>query len=304
MKFVGAHVSAAGGIDRAPLNAARIGAKAFALFTQNQRQWNPKMPTEHEIASFRENCRANGFLPDRILAHDSYLINLGHPDAGQRAKSRNVFIRQMHLCEKLDIELLNFHPGSHLRIASEEETLARIAESINLALAETSRVTAVIENTAGQGSNVGHSFQQIARIIDLVEDKKRIGVCIDTAHAFAAGHDVRTAGSFSEVLEDFEKIIGLHYLRGMHLNDSRAELGSRVDRHASLGKGKIGLEAFRLIMNDRRFDAIPLILETPNPEEWPAEIRLLYSLSRGNSAPYENEAALGIQPQAGRQNNQ
>jgi deoxyribonuclease-4 len=277
MKHVGAHVSAAGGIDKAPINAARIGATAFSLFTQNQRQWKPKMPTDDVIAAFKENCRANGFLSGQILAHDSYLINLGHPDAEQLTKSRDAFIGQMELCGRLGIELLNLHPGSHLRIASEGSTIARIAESINMAIAGTGSVTAVIENTAGQGSNIGHSFEQIARIIDQVKDKRRVGVCIDTAHAFAAGHDLRTAESLAGVLDLFEEVIGFTYLRGMHLNDSKAEFGSRVDRHASLGKGKIGLEAFRMIMNDPRFDAIPLILETPNPEQWPEEIRLLYS---------------------------
>lgn len=278
MKFVGAHVSAAGGIDKAPLNAAEIGARAFALFTHNQRQWNPKMPAENTIAAFRENCRVNGFSRGRILAHDSYLINLGHPDASLLAKSRAAFTRQIHLCEKLGIELLNFHPGSHLRIASEEDTLIRIAESINMALAETKGVTAVIENTAGQGSNLGYRFEQIARIIERVDDKDRIGVCIDTAHAFAAGYDLRDARSFTEVFDSLEKIVGFSYLRGIHLNDSKAKLASRVDRHASLGRGEIGLEAFRLIMNDPRFDDMPLILETPDPKRWPEEISLLYAL--------------------------
>ncbi len=278
MKYVGAHVSTAGGVYKAPLNAAKIGARAFALFTRNQRQWNAKQPTNEKIQLFRENCRCNGFSPAQIIAHDSYLINLGHPKAEELVKSRMTFIEEMRLCEKLGIELLNFHPGSHLRISSEDETLARIAESINMALHKTKRVTAVIENTAGQGSNLGYSFEQISRIIELVQNKKRVGVCIDTAHAFAAGYDLRTAESFTDVFAAFERTIGFGYLRGMHINDSKEELGSRVDRHASLGEGKIGLEAFRLIMNDRRFNGIPLILETPDRERWKEEIRLLYSL--------------------------
>lgn len=277
MKFVGAHVSTTGGIDKAPLNAARIGARAFALFTRNQRQWNPKMPTAKQIGTFRENCRRMGFFPAQIIAHDSYLINLGHPGDGELLKSRTAFQTELRLCEQLGIELLNFHPGSHLRLASEKETLARIAESIDMALAETKGVTAVIENTAGQGSNLGYSFEQIAMIIELLDDKSRVGVCLDTAHLFAAGYDLRTTESFAGVLDAFDRIIGFGYLRGMHLNDSKAELGSRVDRHASLGEGKIGIEAFRLVMNDPRFDNIPLILETPSPEKWPEEIRLLYS---------------------------
>jgi deoxyribonuclease IV len=277
MKYVGAHVSAAGGIDKAPLNAAKIGAKAFALFTRNQRQWNAKEPAEDEIRRFRKNCRSNGFLPTQILAHDSYLINLGHPDPEKLTQSRTAFVKEMRLCQNLGIGLLNFHPGSHLRVSSEEETLARIAESINIALPETTKVIAVIENTAGQGSNLGCSFEQIARIIELTQNKKRIGVCIDTAHAFAAGYDLRTAKSLARVFEAFERTIGFGYLKGMHLNDSKADFDSQIDRHASLGEGKIGLEAFRLIMNDPRFDGIPLILETPDSKRWPEEIRLLYS---------------------------
>jgi len=282
MKYIGAHVSAAGGVDKAPLNAAKIKARAFALFTRNQRQWDAKEPADAEIRLFKKNCRSNGFLPARILAHDSYLINLGHPETEKLDKSRTAFIKEMRICEKLGIGLLNFHPGSHLRISFEDETLARIAESIDIALLETKKVTAVIENTAGQGSNLGYSFEQIARIIDLVQHKKRVGVCIDTAHAFAAGYDLRTAEFFTDVFAAFERIIGFIYLRGMHLNDSKAELGSRVDRHASLGKGKLGMEPFRLIMNDRRFDNIPLILETPDSKRWAEEITLLYSLAEPN----------------------
>jgi deoxyribonuclease-4 len=236
-----------------------------------------RLTNDNRIDMFRVNCRRMGFSPAQIIAHDSYLINLGHPGGEELLKSRTAFQSELRLCEKLGIELLNFHPGSHLRLASAEETLARIAESVDVALAETKMVTAVIENTAGQGSNLGCSFEQIARIIGLLDDKSRVGVCLDTAHLFAAGYDLRTSKSFAEVFDAFDKIIGFSYLRGMHINDSKAELGSRVDRHASLGEGKIGIEAFRLVMNDRRFDNIPLILETPSPARWPEEIRLLYS---------------------------
>ena len=278
MKYVGAHVSTAGGVDRAPLNAAKIGARAFALFIRNQRQWNAKQPGDNDIRLFRKNCRGNGFSPAQIIAHDSYLINLGHPDPEKLVKSRTAFLTEMRLCEKLGIELLNFHPGSHLGLSSEDETLARIAESLNIALSKTKKTVAVIENTAGQGSNLGYTFEQISRIIQLVQNKERVGVCIDTAHAFAAGYDLRAAESFNGVFADFGQTIGLGYLKGMHLNDSKADLGSRVDRHAPLGKGKLGMEPFRLIMNDRRFDNIPLILETPDHKNWAEEIRLLYSL--------------------------
>jgi len=278
MKYVGAHVSAAGVVGNAPLNAAAIGARAFALFTRNQRQWAAKPLTEEEIATFRTNCREKGFSAGQILAHDGYLINLGHPEAEALAKSRAAFLAEMRRCEALGITLLNFHPGSHLRLSSEEECLARIAESIRIALAGTEGVTAVIENTAGQGSNLGFRFEQIARIIERVDDRNRVGVCLDTAHTFAAGYDLRTPEAYAATLEEFDRIVGFGYLRGVHLNDSKAALGSRVDRHAPIGKGQIGLEPFRLIMNDRRFDRIPLILETPESERWAEEIRLLYAL--------------------------
>ena len=279
-KYVGAHVSAAGGVGQAPRNAAAIGARAFALFTRNQRQWQSKSLSLEEITAFRTNCQEEHYGPMQILAHDSYLINLGHPEPELLLKSRESFLEEMHRCEALGIALLNFHPGSHLRSSSEEECLARIAESINRALFETNGVTAVIENTAGQGSNLGFRFEQIAWIIEGIGDQNRVGVCLDTAHAFAAGYDLRTPESFAVTLEEFDRIIGFQYLRGAHLNDSKAALGSRVDRHAPLGKGNLGLETFRLIMNDGRFDGIPLILETPESDRWAEEIRLLYDLKR------------------------
>jgi deoxyribonuclease IV len=278
MKYVGAHVSAAGGIGNAPENAKAIGARAFALFTRNQRQWAAKPLTNGEIAAFRMNCREALYSPAQILAHDSYLINLGHPQRESLAKSRTAFITEMQRCEALGITLLNFHPGSHLRLSTEEEALARVAESINTALAQTRGVTAVIENTAGQGSNLGFRFEQIAQIIQRVDDQNRVGVCLDTAHAFAAGYDLRTPETFAATMAEFGRIIGIGYLRGVHLNDSKAEIGNRVDRHAPLGQGKLGMEPFRLIMNDVRFDGIPLILETPEKERWAGEIRLLYQL--------------------------
>ena len=280
MKYVGAHVSAAGGVDRAPGNASAIGARAFALFTRNQRQWQAKPLSTEEIAAFRTNCREAGYSPAQIIAHDSYLINLGHPEKEALAKSRGAFVAEMRRCATLGFALLNFHPGSHLRISSVDDCLDRIAESIDIALAETDGVTAVIENTAGQGSNLGFRFEQIARIIEKVREKNRVGVCLDTAHAFAAGYDLRTPEALAATLAEFDRIVGFCYLRGVHLNDSKTERGSRVDRHASIGKGKIGLETFRLIMNDPRFDEIPLILETPDSDLWAEEISLLYGLMK------------------------
>ncbi len=274
-KLVGAHVSASGGVENAPLNAAAIGAGTFALFVKNQRQWTAPPLKPGQVEAFRRNCEAHGFALDKILPHDSYLINLGNPDAGGLEKSRAAFLDEMKRCEALGLTLLNFHPGSHRKLISEEACMDRIAESVNLALEQTRSVTAVIENTAGQGGYLGHAFEQIAYIIDRVEDKGRVGVCLDTCHLFGAGHDLRTAEAFEATMERFGATVGFEYLRGMHLNDSKGALGSRVDRHHSLGEGELGWEPFRLIMRDPRFDGIPLILETIDPDRWPDEISAL-----------------------------
>lgn len=268
-------MSASGGVENAPLNAREIGATAFALFTKNQRQWKAAPLTAESIAMFKERCEEFGYTPRQILPHDSYLINLGNPDAEALEKSREAFLDEMQRCEQLGLDRLNFHPGSTLKKISDEECLALIAESINLTLDKTRSVTAVIENTAGQGSNLGYTFEQIAYIIDRVEDKSRVGVCIDTCHSFAAGYDLATSGGFTETFEHFDNVIGFKYLRGMHLNDAKKELGSRVDRHDSLGKGTLDIEPFKWIMEDERFDGIPLILETPDEALWPEEIRML-----------------------------
>ncbi|MBQ7823897.1 MAG: deoxyribonuclease IV [Bacteroidaceae bacterium] len=280
MKYIGAHVSASGGVENAPLNADAIGAKTFALFTKNQRQWKSQPLSSRSIELFKKRCDELGFRLDMILPHDSYLINLGHPAEDGLQKSRDAFLDEMQRCEQLGLTLLNFHPGSHLKEFSLDDCLIRIAESINLTLDKTAGVTAVIENTAGQGSNVGFAFEHLAQIIDRVEDKSRVGVCIDTCHAFAAGYDLSVKESFDKVWADFDKIIGFSYLRGMHLNDTKKGLDSRVDRHESLGKGVLGAEAFRLIMNDARFEDMPLILETPNEELWAEEIKWLYRLEQ------------------------
>ena len=278
MKRIGAHVSAAGGVHNAPLNAQAIGATAFALFTKNQRQWRAKPLTTEQIDTFKANLQAVKIAPQYVLPHDSYLINLGHPEPEALEKSRNAFIDEMQRCEQLGLSLLNFHPGSHLKKISEEESLAIVAESINLALEQTEGVIAVIENTAGQGTNLGYKFEHLAAIIDDVKDKSRVGVCIDTCHTFTAGYDLRTAEACEQTFAEFDRLVGFDYLRGMHLNDSKPELGSRVDRHHSLGQGKIGWEAFRYIMNDPRFDEIPMVLETIDDTIWAQEIEQLYAL--------------------------
>jgi deoxyribonuclease-4 len=278
MKYIGAHVSAQGGVEFAPVNAHEIGATAFALFTKNQRQWVSNPLTTKSIESFRENCQKYGYQPFQILPHDSYLINLGNPEPEMLKKSRDAFLDEMQRCEQLGLDRLNFHPGAHLNKISEEESLSLIAESINLTLGKTKGVIAVIENTAGQGSNLGHRFEHIRAIIEQVEDKSRVGVCLDTCHTYSAGYNIKEPQGFRQTFEEFEQIVGFNYLKGMHLNDTKKEFNSRVDRHDNLQEGLLGMEVFSMIMNDPRFDGIPLILETPDETKWAAEIQLLKSL--------------------------
>lgn len=277
MKYIGAHVSAAGGVHNAPLNAHRIGATAFALFTKNQRQWSASALSRETVEAFRENCRQYGYSSNQILAHDSYLINLGHPDSSGLEKSRRAFLDELIRCEELGLTTLNFHPGSHLNRVSEAECLKTIAHSLNHVIDQTHTAIPVIENTAGQGTNLGFTFEQIAQIIDQVDNKERVGVCIDTCHAFSAGYDIKSEEGFNQTWKQFDTIIGLKYLRGMHLNDSKKNFSSRVDRHESLGEGTLGMDLFERIMRDPRFDGIPLILETPDDTRWAEEIALLKS---------------------------
>lgn len=276
-KFVGAHVSSSGGVFNAPKNAQEIGAKAFALFTKNQRQWTGKPLEAQTIDAFKKALEESGILPKHILPHDSYLINLGHPELDQRDKSLEAFIDEVKRCEQLGLDRLNFHPGSHLKKMDEDACLDAIAQSLNRTLDVTKDVCLVLENTAGQGSNLGWKFEHLAHIIDKVEDKSRVGVCIDTCHMFTAGYDIRTREAYDITWKQFDSIVGYKYLKGMHINDSKPDLGSHVDRHHSLGQGKIGLDAFRFIMNDPHMDDIPLVLETIDPSIWDAEIKLLYS---------------------------
>ena len=278
MKYIGAHVSVDGGVSNAPLRAAEMNMKAFALFTRNPSRWKAAPISQKEANAFRDNCLRLGFTPEVILPHDSFLINLGAPDKDKLTLSREAFLDEMRRCEQLGLTMLNFHPGSHLNQVSEEECLATIAESINIILSQTEGVTAVIESTAGQGSNLGFRFEHLARIIEQVDDKSRIGVCVDTCHTFAAGYDLATPEGYARSWEDFSRVIGFSYLKGMHINDSKKGLGSRVDRHAPLGKGELGEEFFRILMADERMNNIPLILETPDEAIWPEEVNWLYSL--------------------------
>ena len=290
MKQIGAHVSVSGGVYKAPLNASKIGAKAFALFTKNQRRWDSKPLDEKTIKKFKDELKKSGILPKHILPHDSYLINLGNPDEEKREKSLNSFIDEIKRCEKLGLDKLNFHPGSHLIKMSEkekedkiklsyieEECLGRVSQSLNSALKATKDVILVIENTAGQGTNLGYKLEHLKYLIDNSIDKNRMGICIDTCHFFVSGYDIRDKKSYEKSFGEFEKLIGFEYLKGIHINDSKPKLGSRVDRHESIGKGEIGIEFFKLLMNDNRIDDIPMVLETPNQEIWAEEIELLYS---------------------------
>ncbi len=278
MKFVGAHVSAAGGVENAPLNATKIGARAFALFTKNQRQWQAKPLSGESIAAFKKNLKSAGISPRHVLPHDSYLINLGHPDAEKRRKSVMALLEEARRAELLGLPFLNFHPGSHLGALEEDRCLDLIADGMIRILGETARVGLLVENTSGQGGNVGYRFEHLARILERVKRPRRSGVCLDTCHVFAAGYDLRTPEAYEKTMRLFDKVVGRPFLRAAHLNDSKGDLGSRKDRHDSIGRGKLGTEAFRLLMNDPRFDDLPLVLETIDDRLWPDEIRLLYSL--------------------------
>ncbi|MDL2230940.1 deoxyribonuclease IV [Bacteroidales bacterium OttesenSCG-928-L19] len=278
MKYIGPHVSAAGGVQNAPINAHNINANAFALFTKNQRQWKSPALKKADIEAFKKNCEEFHYLPEYILPHDSYLINLGHPDQESLQKSRDAFLDEMQRCELLGLKMLNFHPGSHLKMITLEECLKRIAESINITLDQTQGVTAIIENTAGQGSNVGFQFEHLAEIIDQVEDKSRVGVCIDTCHVYSAGYDIKTEKGYQTAFQRFDQIVGKQYLKAIHLNDTKKTFGSHVDRHDSIGKGLLGIDFFKRFMNDPRFDNMPIILETPDESLWAEEIILLRSL--------------------------
>lgn len=281
MKYIGAHVSASGGVANAPKNAFEIGATAFALFTKNQRQWKASPLTATDINEFKANCLKYGYSANQILPHDSYLINLGNSNPEALQKSRDSFIHELQRCEQLGLTMLNFHPGSHLNLCSVEECLNLIAESINIALQQTQGVTAVIENTAGQGTNLGFSFHHLAHIIERIEDKSRVGICIDTCHTFAAGYNIADAYEYEHVFDELDNVVGLQYLRGIHLNDAKKECGSRVDRHDSLGLGKLGLDTFERMMKDSRFDNMPIILETPDESIWGEEIAMLKKFSEG-----------------------
>ena len=277
VKYIGAHVSTAGGVENAPINAKSIGASAFAMFMKNQRQWKAKPYTSKNISLFKERCQEHGYRPEQILPHAGYLINLGNVDREASEKSLEAFIDEMQRCEQLGLKFLNVHPGAHLKKVKISQCLKHIATQINIAISRTQFVQVILENTAGQGTCLGHRFEELAEIIDQVEDQSRIGVCLDTCHAFSAGYNIKTLQGFKKTIDDFKKIVGLKKLKGFHLNDSKGTLGQRIDRHHSLGKGELGINVFKYIMKDSRFNKIPLILETIDSSIWSEEIKLLHS---------------------------
>ena len=284
MKVIGAHVSIAGGVENAPINASQIKATAFAMFTKNQRQWNAKPLSDENIELFRQNCIKFGYKPEHILPHDSYLINLGHPQKENRERSLNAFIDEIRRCSQLGLNMLNFHPGSTLGRISESDCLKHIADCLNYSHQITDKIITVVENTSGQGNNVGYRLEHLAKLIESVEDKNRIGVCLDICHFYTSGYDIRTRKAYDDSMNKFSNIVGFSFLKGVHLNDARSDLGSRVDRHESIGKGKLGRNPFKFIMNDNRFDEIPLILETPDNDIWEEEIRELGKMIKKKTA--------------------
>ena len=280
MYFIGPHVSIGGGVANAPDNAKALGATGFGMFVKNQRQWTAAPYAAADVEAFKKQMKADGYTAAQVMPHAGYLINLANPDEAAHAKSMAAVLDELHRCRALGLDKLNLHPGSHLRLITPQEACERVAKSINAALAKTSGVTVVIENTAGSGGNIGSVFEELQAMVEGVDDKARVGVCLDTMHTFAAGYDIRTRDGFLKTMERFDKTVGMKYLCGMHLNDSKVELNSHVDRHESLGAGLLGIEVFKCIMKDKRFENMPLVLETPNEELWAQEIRLLQDMAR------------------------
>ena len=279
MGLLGAHVSAAGGVQNAPARGTAIKADAIQIFTANQNQWFPKQPTKENAIAFRENMKKE--RPEICVSHDSYLINLGSPDSKKLNLSRKAFIDEIDRCDACGIPYLIFHPGSHMK-AGEEECLKRIADSIDSCLEKrpNSHVNLLLENTAGQGTNVGYRFEHLIDIINGVDRPERMGVCFDTQHGFAAGYDIRDEKKWNDTFHQFDKIVGFEYLKAIHINDSKRNLGDQVDRHEKIGKGLLSIETFWCLVNDRRFENIPMILETPvkDESEYYDELVLLRSL--------------------------
>eukprot|EP00808_Paulinella_micropora_P025491 g5497.t1 len=280
--WLGAHVSMSGGVENAVKNAHAIQATAFALFTRSQRKWTSPALTEESIKHFKDYMREYNYSPDQVVPHGSYLLNCASPSEELLEKSRAGMLDEVRRCERLGLKNYNFHPGSTTGKGSVEDGTQRITESINLAHRKTKGVTILIENMCRQGHTIDGTFEELRAILLGVKDQSRVGVCFDTCHAFAAGYDLSTEKGYHATLNfaEFDRVIGLKYLKAFHLNDSKGELGCRQDRHENIGKGKIGSTCFALLVNDARFSNIPMILETPKDcdEEDKIEIEKVRSL--------------------------
>lgn len=280
-KYIGAHLSIQGGLWKAVGHAVQIGARALGLFLRPQRSWSSKPLDASAAERFRLACVEHNLQPKFILPHSPYLMNLGSPRPDVCEKSRAMLVEEMQRCQQLGLTLYNLHPGSRVGAMSVDECLDRIAEGLNYAHRQVEGVITVLENMSCQGTTVGGRFEELRGIIDRVADKSRVGVCLDTCHAFAAGHDLSQKDGLDKMLQEFSQVVGLHYLKALHLNDSKGALGCHLDRHQNIGQGHIGLDGFRHILNEPRFDGLPMILETPATHEGDdhaAEIQLLYSL--------------------------
>ncbi len=269
-RLFGAHISTAGGVEKAPRRGASAGCKVMQIFTKNQTRWFAKRPDKKSVDAYLRNLEEAGISTEHVASHDSYLINLASPDLALRKKSFDAFVDEIARASQLEIPYLIFHPGSHVG-SGEQEGLKAVAEAMNEAIKKTpeySDVALIIETTAGQGTNLGYKFEHIAYLIDRVKDKKRVGVCLDTCHVFAAGYELRTKEGYEKTFSEFDEKIGLEYLKFFHVNDSKKDFKSRVDRHEHIGKGFIGVKAFGFLVNDVRFSKIPMALETPKGKEF------------------------------------
>lgn len=281
MKYIGAHVSASGGVEKTPGRGAEIGANAIAIFTKNQRQWKAPAITDEQAKAFKAALTESGIRPEHVLPHTSYLINIATPDPENREKSIAALIDEVERADQLGLTMVNFHPGSGLKELTEEETVTAVAEGMKRVLDETQNVALIVESTAGQGAHIGYKFEHLAGILEQVGRDDRVGICIDTCHMFGAGFDLRTIEGYEETISAFDRIVGLKHLKGIHLNDAKVELGSRKDRHDSIGAGTLGVVPFHAIMRDKRLDDMPIVLETPDPDLWAEEIAFLRKLESG-----------------------
>ncbi|VAX76349.1 deoxyribonuclease IV [Buchnera aphidicola] len=287
-KYIGAHVSSAGGLENSILRAHELEATAFSLFLSNQLQWRIPILKEKTINNFVRLCKKYNYHSKSILPHSSYLVNLGHPDKNMREKSCYYFIQEIKCCYQLGLMMINIHPGSYLYKITEKKCLENIIDSINFILSKTEHIIIVLENTAGQGSNVGYCFEHLAFIIRHIKNKLRIGVCLDICHLFASGYQLNDINSFIFTFKKFHNLIGLKYLYGIHMNDSKRNFNSRLDRHHNLGYGKIKKYVFSNIVQTKEFQDIPLILETKDKSLWKSEIRWLKQESLLYTASFLN----------------